>query len=155
MPIPDLIIANARLADRPQLADVAIGGGRVLGIVPSIAADAPRFDAGGLPLSGGFVDCHIHLDEALILDRTEIVDGTLAEAVRETALAKVGFTVDDVHRRASEVLRMAISLGTTAMRTFVEVDPSAGLRSFEAIKAVRAEFADRIDIEICAFARTG
>jgi cytosine/creatinine deaminase len=41
------------------------------------------------------------------------------------------------------------------MRTFVEIDPRAGFRSFESIKRVKADFAWAIDIEICAFAQEG
>ena len=152
---PDLVIANARLPGVAMPMDVALADGRIAGIAPQIVSDAPRHDARGALLVPGFVECHIHLDKAGILDRASIVEGTLPEAVRETARLKAGFTVEDVHARASAVVRQAISHGTMAMRTFVEVDPRAGLRSFEAIKAVRAEFASSIDIEICAFAQEG
>jgi cytosine deaminase len=155
MALPELVIANARLAGRDATVDVAVVGGVVVGIEPSIAAEAPRHDAGGRLLTSGLVECHIHLDKAMILDRTRIAEGTLAEAVRETAKAKAAFTVEDVYERAARVVRLAVSHGTTAMRTFVEVDPRAGLRSFEALKAIRADFAHSIDIEICAFAQEG
>jgi cytosine deaminase len=153
--LPDLVIGGARLAGRDGLVDVAIGGGRVLDIAPAIAAEAPRHEAGGRLLTAGFIECHIHLDKAMILDRVRIEEGTLAEAIRETAKAKAAFTVEDVYARAAQVVRLAVSHGTVAMRTFVEVDPRAGLRSFEAIKAIRADFAGLIDIEICAFAQEG
>jgi cytosine deaminase len=45
--------------------------------------------------------------------------------------------------------------GTNRMRSFVEVDPRAGMRSFEAIKRVRDRYAFAIDIQICAFAQEG
>lgn len=151
----DLVIANARLDGHASLMDVGIAGGRIAAIEPGIAADAPREDAGGRLLTRGLVDCHIHLDKAELLDRFTIVEGTLGEAVRETARLKAGFTVEDVHARASRVVERAILNGTMMLRTFVEVDPRAGLRSFEAIKAVRAEYAAFIDIQICAFPQEG
>ncbi len=57
--------------------------------------------------------------------------------------------------RASSVVRQAIMHGTNRMRTFVEIDPRAGMRSFEAIKRVREHYAYAIDIQICAFAQEG
>ena len=135
--------------------DIAIGGGRILDIAPAIASEAPLFEAHGGLLAAGFVECHIHLDKANILDRCTLTQGTLAEAVAETARLKAGFTEEDVYARAARVVEQAISHGTTAMRTFVEIDPRAGLRSFAAIKAIRRDYVHAIDIEICAFAQEG
>lgn len=152
---PDHIIANATLADQAAPVDIAISQGRILDIAPSISSDAPRHDAGGRLLTSGLVECHIHLDKAGILHRTRIDQGTLAEAVSETARQKAAFTTEDVYARAAAVVEQAISHGTMTMRTFVEIDPRAGLRSFEAIKAIRRDYAHAIDIEICAFAQEG
>jgi cytosine deaminase len=101
------------------------------------------------------VESHIHLDKACILDRCAIEEGTLAEAFTTTAAAKADFTEADVYARAARVVEMAETHGTTRMRTFVEVDPRAGLRSFEAIRKVKADYAFAVDIEICAFAQEG
>ena len=152
---PDLIISGAKLAGHAVPMDLAIGNGRILDVAPTIASDAPRFDAQGRLLSAGFVECHIHLDKANILDRCRLTQGTLAEAVAETARLKAAFTEEDVYARAAQVVEQAISHGTTAMRTFVEIDPRAGLRSFAAIKAIRRDYAHAISIEICAFAQEG
>lgn len=151
----DLIITGARLADHAVPMDVAICNGKVIEIAPAIASDAPRFEAEGRLLTAGFVECHIHLDKADILDRCVLTNGTLAEAVAETARLKSTFTEEDVYARAARIVEQAISHGTTAMRTFVEIDPRAGLRSFEAIKAIRRDYAYAVDIEICAFAQEG
>jgi cytosine deaminase len=153
--IPDLIIAHATLAGHATPMDVAVAQGRIVGIATSIASEAPRHDAGGRLLTRGLVECHIHLDKAGILHRTTIEQGTLGEAVSETARLKAAFTTEDVYARAAAIVEQAISHGTMAMRTFVEVDPRAGLRSFEAIKAIRGDYADAIDIQICAFAQEG
>ena len=112
-------------------------------------------NAAGAFACGGFVESHIHLDKACILDRCSICEGTLAEAVRETARAKAAFTEADVYTRAARVVEQAILHGTMRMRSFVEVDPRAGMRSFEAIKRIRDDYAFAMDIEICAFAQEG
>jgi cytosine deaminase len=154
MPL-DLVIANARLADRDEPVDIGVRDGVVAEIAANIAADAPREDAAGSLAFGGFVESHIHLDKACILDRCTITDGTLAEAIALTAAAKAAFTVEDVYARAARVMEMAILHGTTHMRSFVEVDPRAGFRSFEALLRVRTDYAFAVDLQICAFAQEG
>ena len=152
----DLVLRNLRLTDASEPADIAIRDGRIAQIGSGLICDAvSEEDCGGAFAFPGFVETHIHLDKAGILGRCNICEGTLAEAVRETARAKAAFTEDDVYARAERVLEKAIASGTTRMRTFVEVDPRAGLRSFEALKRLRANYAFAIDLEICAFAQEG
>lgn len=151
----DLVISNVRIARREGCFDIGIAGSKIAAIEHSLTADAPRRDMCGCFAFGGFIDSHIHLDKACILDRCLICEGTLEEAVRETAKAKAGFTIEDVYARAARVVENAILNGTTAMRTFVEVDPRAGFRSFEAIKQIKRAYAWAIDIQICAFVQEG
>lgn len=151
----DLVIANVQISGIDRRVDLGISNGRISAIEAHIASDAPRHDMCGHFAFGGFVDSHIHLDKACILDRCMICEGTLQEAVRETAKAKAGFTTEDVYARAARVAEKAIANGTTAMRSFVEIDPRAGFRSFEAIRQIRRDFAWAIDIQICAFAQEG
>lgn len=150
----DLIIADARLTGETDLVDIGVSAGRVVHIGAPLA-DGPRESAGGALAFGGFVESHIHLDKACILDRCSICEGTLAEAVAETARVKAGFTAEDVYARATRVLEQAILHGTMVLRTFVEIDPRAGFRSFEAIAQLKQEYAFGIDLEICAFAQEG
>lgn len=152
----DLVLRNLRLTDSPEPTDIAIRHGRIAEMGARLVCDGvPEEDCGGAFAFPGFVETHIHLDKAGILGRCNICEGTLAEAVRETAKAKAAFTEEDVYARAERVLEKAIAAGTTRMRTFVEVDPRAGLRSFEALKRLRANYAFAIDLEICAFAQEG
>jgi cytosine deaminase len=152
----DLVIRNVRIEEDGALVDIAVRDGLIAAIEPNFRCDAvSSFDGKGTFAFGGFVDTHVHLDKACILDRCSICEGTLAEAVRETARAKPGFTEEDVYERAARVVEKAIAHGTVRMRTFVEIDPRAGFRSLEAVKRIRAEYAFAIDIEICAFAQDG
>jgi cytosine deaminase len=151
----DLIISNARLAGWDIPVEIGIAAGRIAEIAPVIASTAPRDDAGGALAFGGFVECHIHLDKAGILGRCPICQGTLKEAVALTAKAKASFTVADVRERATKVVEQAILHGTTRLRSFVEIDPRAGFRSFEALLEVQRDHAWAIDIALCAFAQEG
>ncbi|TRL40276.1 amidohydrolase family protein [Rhizobium straminoryzae] len=152
----DLLIRNARLAAGPDLLDIAVAEGRIAALAAGLRCEAvEEVDARGALAFPGFTDAHVHLDKACILDRCRICEGTLAEAVRETAKAKAGFTEDDVYRRAARVVEKAIAHGTTAMRSFVEIDPRAGFRSFAALTRIRTDFAFAVDIQLCAFAQEG
>lgn len=156
LPQFDLVISNVRIEENGSLIDIAVKDGRIAAMESGFRCEAiETVDGQGAFAFGGFVDTHIHLDKACILDRCTVCEGTLAEAVRETARAKSGFDEDDVYARAARVVEKAISHGTTRMRSFVEIDPRAGLRSFEAIKRIREDYAFAVDIEICAFAQDG
>jgi cytosine deaminase len=155
MPL-DLVLRRALLAGQPGgTMDIAIAGGRIAAIAPLISADAPAEDLGGRLVVPGFVDTHIHLDKSCILDRCRAEQGTLEEAIAQVAAAKRAFTEDDVYARASRTLEKAIVQGTTRMRTHVEVDPRAGLRSFEALRRLKADYAWAIELELCVFPQEG
>jgi cytosine deaminase len=103
----------------------------------------------------GFVDTHIHLDKACLLGRCGHDHGSVGEAIRAVAGMKRDFTVEDVYARGARVLERAIVHGTTRMRTHVEIDPRIGLRGFEAIKALKRDYAWAIDLSICVFPQEG
>lgn len=153
----DLVLRNARVDGCDESVDIVIVDGTIRAIerAQHAYADAHVVDAGGRYVSPGFVETHIHLDKSCILDRVQNREGTLAEAIREVAKAKAGFTVDDVHARAARTLERAILQGTTRMRTHVEVDPGIGLRGFDAVRALVDEYAWAIDVEVCVFPQEG
>jgi cytosine/creatinine deaminase len=131
----DLILRNARIGGgEAATVDIAIAGGRIVGIASGIAADAPAEDIDGKLVVAGFVETHIHLDKSCILDRCKSQHGTLAEAIAEVAAAKRAFSEDDTYQRARRTLERAILQGTMRMRTHVEVDPRIGLKGFSAIR---------------------
>ena len=103
----------------------------------------------------GFVETHIHLDKSCIIDRCSIAEGTLAEAIAETARAKLAFTEEDIAERARRTLENAILNGTMHMRSHVEVDPRIGLKGWRAVRALARSYAWAIDLEICVFPQEG
>jgi len=52
-------------------------------------------------------------------------------------------------------LRECLVNGTTRMRTQLEIDPAVGLRSFDAVEALAADYRWAIDLEICVFPQDG
>src|SRR3954454_3390574 len=151
----DLIFRNARIRASPSLVDIGISGGRIAAIEPRLACDAPEIDVGGKLALAGFVDTHIHLDKACLLGRCGHDHATVSAAIAAVAAMKRDFTVEDVYARGARVLERAILHGTTRMRTHVEIDPRIELRSFEAVKALKREYAWAIDLSICVFPQEG
>jgi cytosine deaminase len=152
----DLVIANARLADRPApgLLDIAVAGGRIAAVGHGLAA-AERYDAAGRLVCAGLIETHIHLDKSRIADRCPPPSGRRVNPVTMTAPLKPDFTIEDVYARAEATLRECLVNGTTRMRTQLEVDPAVGLRGFDAIEALAAAYKWAIDVEICVFPQDG
>jgi cytosine deaminase len=152
----DLIIRRAGLSSRPEaLVDIGIESGRIAAIMPALAADGPEYDAAEGLVCAGLIETHIHLDKSRIIERCPPEETRDVNPVTSVALLKKTFTVEDVHMRAARTLEECILHGATRMRTQVEVDPGIGLRGFEAVAALVAEYKWAIDIEICVFPQEG
>jgi len=57
--------------------------------------------------------------------------------------------------RAAATLEQCILHGATHMRTQVEVDPAIGMRGFDGVQSLIADYKWAIDIEICVFPQEG
>ena len=151
----DLIFRNALLRSSATPVDIGVKSGRIAAIEPRLACEAVEVDLGGRLALPGFVDTHIHLDKACLLERSGHIHGTLSDAIRAVSVMKRDFGVDDVYARGAKVLERAVLHGTTRMRTHVEIDPRIGLRSFEAIKRLKRDYAWAIDLSLCVFPQEG
>src|ERR1700761_8407019 len=153
----DLIVRDARIVRDGELVnvDIAVQGKAIAAIAPALAADGPELSAEGCLVVAGLIETHIHLDKTCILDRCRIEEGTAAEAVRETAAVKRGFTVEDVYARARKTLERCICHGTMRMRTHVELDPGIGMIGLDAIRQLARDYAWAVDLEICVFPQEG
>jgi cytosine/creatinine deaminase len=152
----DLVIRNARLADRPaELTDIGVAGGRIVAIQPRLTADAGVYDAEGRLACPGLIESHIHLDKSRIIDRCAPQERAKLSPVRAVTPLKKGMTVEDVYDRAKRTLEACVKHGTTRMRTQVELDPGIGMRGFDAITALTHDYKWAIDIEICVFPQEG
>jgi cytosine deaminase len=151
----DLLLRQARIAGRDGQLDIGISDGRIAAIAAYIESDAPAMPLDGRLAFSGYVDTHIHLDKSCIWDRCRCERGTLQEAIAAVAAAKAAFTEDDIYARAQRTLDRAIVQGTTHMRTHVEIDPRIGLKGFDAIRRLKADYAWAIDLEICVFPQEG
>ena len=152
----DLIIRNAHIAGREGVRlDIGVDHGQVVALEPALAAHGCELDVGGRLVSPGLIETHIHLDKTRIIDRCTVAEGTVQEAVAQTAAAKRRFTQKDVYARARRTLDKCIMNGTMLMRTHVEIDPGIRFIGFDAIRQLAEDYAWAIDIEICAFPQEG
>jgi cytosine/creatinine deaminase len=153
----DLVIRNARLADRPSAGplDIGVEKGRIVAIEHALAADAEVYDAGGRLACPGLIETHIHLDKSRIIDRCAPQERGALSPVKSVTPLKPGMTVEDVRARAEATLVQCILHGTTRMRTQVEFDPGIGMRGFEGVQSLIDDYKWAIDIEICVFPQEG
>jgi cytosine deaminase len=157
MVLMNLIIRNARLADRPlaKTLDIGIEDGRIVAIEPQLTADAEVYDAKGCLACPGLIETHIHLDKSRIIERCAPQDRRTYSPVLGVAPLKKDMSVEDVRTRAGRTVEECIMHGATRMRTQVEVDPGIGMRGFEAVHSLIAAYRWAIDIEICVFPQEG
>jgi cytosine/creatinine deaminase len=153
----DLIVRNAATLQGGELVvvDIGLAGTAIAAISPSLKTEARELDAAGCLVVPGMIETHIHLDKTCILDRCRVEEGTVAEAVRETAAAKRGFTVEDVYARGKRTLERCITQGTMRMRTHVELDPGIGMIGFEAVDQLARDYAWAMNLELCVFPQEG
>ncbi len=153
----DLILKNARVAgqDNQTPIDVGIEQGRIAALEPRLAVEGREIDLQGRLVTPGFIETHIHLDKACLLERCQSEQGILEEAIEQVAVAKKAFTAEDVHERAARTLEKCILHGTIHMRTHLEVDPGIGLRGLDGVLPLIQEYKWAIDLEICVFPQEG
>ena len=163
----DLVVRHARLSSVAQevpgaiagtgadLVDIGVSDGRIVRVDAGLPPGARELDAGGRLVLPGLVDTHLHLDKSRVADRCAQREGTLAEAIRETAVAKAAFTEEDIYERGRQTLEGCVLQGTTRVRTHVEVDPAVGLRGVDAITRLAADYAWAVDVQLCVFAQEG
>ncbi|MEX2643247.1 MAG: amidohydrolase [Acetobacterales bacterium] len=147
MAMDDLLLADALLPDgrRADVADAGRGG-----------ATRQRIDLGGRLLLPGLIDGHLHLDKTLLGAGwiPHQGEGTVRSRIAgEKAIQdRIGLPLRE---RAENLLRLALSHGTTTLRTHVDIDPDIGLSRLLPILDLRQAWADRIAIQIVAFPQSG
>jgi cytosine deaminase len=151
----DLIVTDGRISAIGRLDGSPDGGpvGR-----PSSAQNPglPTIDGAGMYAIPGLVDCHAHLDKTLV--GSPYVPNPGGQDVIEISAHERrvrGARAATLADRVRLLLDRLVGLGTSHIRSHVDIDTEAGLTNFEAVAAVREEFADRLDIEIVAFPQSG
>ncbi|HEY3249228.1 MAG TPA: amidohydrolase family protein [bacterium] len=153
----DLVIRRAKLRNRERVVDIGVQGRRIAAIAERLEARGDReIEAAGRLVAPSFVDPHMHLDKAFTSERAPSnVSGTVGEAVRILRALKGSYTIEDIVRRASRTIELAVSHGTTYIRTHVDVDGAVRLLGVEALLLVRDRYAGIVDLQIVAYPQEG
>ncbi len=149
------VLRNARLEDDQPLVDIALEGGRIAAIGPKLGITGrEERDLMGRIVLPGLVEAHCHVDKNLTIDRVGNASGTLMEAIQNWVAFKPTLTKADYLERGARGLEMAITAGTTALRTHVDVDAS-GFTALEALLELKARYRDALEIQIVALGGPG
>lgn len=135
--------------------DVSVAAGRIVGVAPAGSGPDPEglVDLDGGLILPGLVDCHTHIDKGQVAARSPNPDGGFLSALQLAAqdANRHPDPADMVHRAAFQ-LRAAYAHGTVAVRSHVDAHPARFDRRFDALLSLRAEWQDRIALQLCPFA---
>lgn len=122
----------------------------------AIPSGEVKKDATGLLALPSLKEMHNHLDKTyLSLDwKAPIPVKNLKERLHHEAL-ELGELAPTTKQRASKMIEMILSKGSTHIRTHVNIDPYIGLKNLEGIKEALEEYKDYLSYEIVAFPQHG
>jgi cytosine/adenosine deaminase-related metal-dependent hydrolase len=151
----DLLIRNIRPAGG-EATDVLIRDGRIAAIGTGAVADVSALDGGGRLMIPGLVEAHTHLDKTFwgIGWQRHTAGPSLIDKI-ETERRKRRDLGLDPAQQAARLAAQMIGLGTTHIRSHVDVDTEVGLAGIEGVMAALAGLKDVVDIEIVAFPQSG
>ncbi|HMJ38227.1 MAG TPA: amidohydrolase family protein [Verrucomicrobiae bacterium] len=148
-------LQDARLPDGSEV-DVVVDGERIVRIGAGAAEGvSPATDCAGKLLLPAYIDAHVHLDKVLIRGELREHDGTLGGAIGAIHERKRRYTVADVAARARAVIERSVALGTTRLRSHVDVDTIGGLVPLEGVMTAAEACADIAEVSTIAFPQEG
>jgi len=162
----DICVRNARLRRAGDaLVDIAIAGGRIVGLGSSLGFNArEEIDAGGGLVTESYVNPHLHLckvwtlqmmaEEALKAYRAPGMANTLS-AIDLASKVKESYDASWIIGNARRAVALAALYGNLHIRAFADVDRKARLEGVKALLAVREEFRGIVDLQVVAFAQDG
>ncbi|PGY09703.1 amidohydrolase [Bacillus sp. AFS031507] len=103
-----------------------------------------------------FKEMHNHLDKTyLSLDwKAPIPAKNLKDRLRMEAM-ELEELAPTTKQRASTMIDLLLSQGSTHIRTHVNIDPYIGLKNLEGVKAALEDYTDKLTYEIVAFPQHG
>ena len=135
---------------------MVVDGDRIARVGAGVATGITEIvDATGKLVLPAFIDGHVHLDKVLIRDELREHDGTLAGAIGAIHERKRRYTVEDVRARARAVIEASVALGTTRLRSHVDVDTIGGLTPLEGVMAAAADCSGIAEVRTTAFPQEG
>jgi cytosine deaminase len=152
----DLILRNAVLPSGERV-DLGLEDGHVAAIEETLSGRANvEIDVGGRFTQPAFVNPHLHACKSLWTWELAKQPAPVRALHRFEALGHIkrSYTPQSVYERGKHLLELAVQNGTCALRLFADVDEQAGLRAFEGLKRLQAEF-PFLKVQIVPFPQNG
>lgn len=139
-----------------EATEVTIINGRFAEPGTPVPAGTEIVDAENAIMLPGMVEAHTHLDKTLVgmpWYKNEVGQALIDKITNErTAKTELGI---DPARQSERLAKLAISKGTTHIRSHVDVDTVHKLAGVEGVKATQKKLSDVVDIELVAFPQSG
>jgi cytosine/adenosine deaminase-related metal-dependent hydrolase len=152
------VIQNVRPM-RGETVDIVIREGRIEAIGLDAAhqlAGVEVIEGGGKLVFPGLIDAHTHMEKTLMglpWHRND-VGPTLVEMIENERRVRRDEEID-FHQQSTRHARAAIAVGTTHIRSHVDVDTEIGLRALHGVLKTKADLADSLTIQTVAFPQSG
>ncbi|HWL79865.1 MAG TPA: amidohydrolase family protein [Roseomonas sp.] len=152
----DLLLRNVRPMGGAAT-DLLVRDGRIVatetaGTAPDLAVE----EGGGALVIPGLVEAHTHLDKSLwgMGWRRHQAGPRLIDKIETERRLKKEWNIDPA-RQSARLLVQSLRMGTTHIRSHVDVDDAVGLAGMEGVLATKAAYAAVMDIETVAFPQSG
>jgi cytosine/creatinine deaminase len=153
----DLLICNVRPMAGPAT-DVLVQAGKIAAVGHNLSppAGVVREDGGGHLLLPGLIEAHTHLDKSLLGQPwyTNAVGPRLLDKIDNERLNKRSLGMDPYQQSFRQTVQSS-RLGSTHIRSHVDIDTDHGMWGVEGIMRMREDCHDIIDVEIVAFPQSG
>ncbi|MCF8069706.1 MAG: amidohydrolase family protein [Desulfobacterales bacterium] len=113
-------------------------------------------DGNNMLLLPGFVEGHIHLDTTLwgLPWRSNTAGPELLDYINNQRRVRDTIEVP-IFNRAENLLKQCIGMGTTHMRSHIDIDPAVGMSSVEELLRLREKYSKTIDLQFVTFPQFG
>jgi len=153
-----LLLKNVRPLEGDTVDVLAVDGTiqKVAAGISSPGPDTAVIEGENRILVPGLVDCHTHIDKTfwgLPWHRHQAGPRLIDRIENERRLRREMNLSPEIS--SENQVRQAIRMGTTHIRTHVDVDTEIGLRHLEGVQATRERFKNQITIQTVAFPQSG
>ena len=152
----DLLVRNVRPGGAGS-ADILIRDGRITAIGAALSSNGtPSWMAPGRLALPGLVEAHTHLDKSLVglPWYRNTVGPRLIDKIENERTVRRTLPIDPA-RQSQRQAMLALSHGSTFIRTHVDVDTDCGVSGIEGIMTTREALAGMVAIDLVAFPQSG
>lgn len=153
-----MVVSSGCALAQNTTTDVLIADGKISRIGHALsAANAQSIDCTGCLLLSSFIDTHVHLDKTRF-GAPERLHHIATASVAERAANKRKLRVElkhDPYTYGSNLMRQMAAMGTTHLRSHIDIDPLTKLSDVEALMRIREDFKGYMSMEFVAFPQSG